>query len=60
MQSNIPFHPEDQVRQTKFKALYHWAMSIGKYQRDAFFLAKYATLKQYPIIPWETFYPVSK
>jgi len=56
MKSVTPFDPNDQVRNTKFNQVYHWAMSIGKTPTNAYFIAKNKTLKDFPINPSEPLY----
>jgi len=54
-------HPQDQVRNTYFGIMYNWATNIAMLSPTrAFFLAKKKVLAKYPIVPWETFYPITK
>ena len=53
---STPFHSQDQVRNAKFLALYHWAKGLQMNPTKAFHIAKKKTLALYPINPGETFY----
>jgi len=50
MQPNkTPFADNDMIRRTKFSELYYWGLSMAMTPNRAYHMAKFKTLKLYPI-----------